>query len=364
MRLHRGDTGEVIRTRDQDDYMELYGYPFWQVLREAYVPVMMEVVKKYGVNLRLICRVKDIDQKATAVILDTGERIEADLIVGADGIRTIVRRSAVPGGDVPMDTYWNAYICRIPKEPILQDPELAFIMNEHALWMSANMDQVLNLITYCKRWKVVEPPELATWSNEKGKCVLIGDAAHAMIPAAAQGAGMGIEDGPAIAECLDRARNLSDIPRLLKAFETIRKPRTTRVKHQARANAEIFMVADPEAQRKRDHEWKSDPSNRTGYNLDKDKAEELKQGSLAKQNWLLGYDVYEVVSVIPPLRNKFCLANAVRRTKNWTEYWEFRVHEKGWHGNARAGSSYMNVLAMLVHMKRFMACVMREVLRY
>lgn len=223
---------------------------FWQVLREEYVPVMMDVVKEHGVNLRLGCRVQEIDHESTAVVLDTGERIEADLIVGGDGpstislsnhedsqllgIRSIVRRTAIPGGDVPMESSNNAYICRIPKDPILQDPELAFIMNEHALWMSSNriivsspfkdcLDltlffvaetdmtagdwsiegdvnemrakfhdydrrwiKVLNMITYCKKWKVVELPELETWSNEKGNCVLIGDAAHAMIPAAAQ----------------------------------------------------------------------------------------------------------------------------------------------------------------------------------
>lgn len=61
---------------------------FWQVLREEYVPVMMDVVKKHGVNLRLGCRVQEIDHEATAVVLDTGERIEADLIVGADGSST------------------------------------------------------------------------------------------------------------------------------------------------------------------------------------------------------------------------------------------------------------------------------------
>lgn len=46
--------------------------------------------------------------------------------------------------------------------------------------------KALNMITYCKRWKVVELPELETWSNEKGNCVIIGDAAHAVVPAAVQ----------------------------------------------------------------------------------------------------------------------------------------------------------------------------------
>ncbi len=133
-----------------------------------------------------------------------------------------------------MESSTNAYICRIPKKPLLEDPELAFIMNEHALWMSGNRiivsspfkdcldltllfvaetdieagdwsiegdvnemrarfsdydvrwQKVLDMVTYCKRWKVVELPELGAWSNERGNCVLIGDAAHAMVPAAAQ----------------------------------------------------------------------------------------------------------------------------------------------------------------------------------
>ncbi|KAF8848861.1 nucleotide-binding domain-containing protein [Acephala macrosclerotiorum] len=97
---------------------------FWQVLREEYVPVMMDVVKKHDVDLRLGCRIQDIDEKVTAVVLDTGERIEADLIVRADGIRSIVRHSVILGGDVPMETSNNAHICRIPKEPILQNLEL------------------------------------------------------------------------------------------------------------------------------------------------------------------------------------------------------------------------------------------------
>ncbi|KAE8448432.1 hypothetical protein EG329_009497 [Mollisiaceae sp. DMI_Dod_QoI] len=336
MRLHRGDTGEVIRARDIEDYVELYGYP--RILREEYVPVMMEVVKKHGVNLRLGCRVQETDQEATAVILDTGERIEADLIVGAD---------AIPGGGVELESSTNAYICRIPQEPLLQDPELAFIMNEHALWMSSNRVIVSSPFKDCLDLTLLYVAETdisaGDWSIEgdvQEMRARFSDYDIRWQNVLDKGAGMGIEDGAALAECLDRAESVSDIPRLLRAFETIRKPRTTRVKHVARTNAEVFMLSDPEAQRKRDDERKSDPSNKAGNNFDKGKVEKLKQGSLAKSNWLLGYDVYESVSV-GSLSVKVMIGlanNGVRRQiKSWIKYYEFRKHKRRRYGSANAG---------------------------
>jgi 2-polyprenyl-6-methoxyphenol hydroxylase-like FAD-dependent oxidoreductase len=55
--------------------------------------------------------------------------------------------------------------------------------------------------------------------------VLIGGAARGMLPYMAQGAAASIEDGAALAECLDRAESVLDLQRLLSAFEMIRKSR-------------------------------------------------------------------------------------------------------------------------------------------
>lgn len=61
--------------------------------------------------------------------------------------------------------------------------------------------------------------------THSGRVVLIGDAAHGMLPYMAQGAAVSIEDGAALAECPDRAESVSDLQRLLSAFEVIRKTR-------------------------------------------------------------------------------------------------------------------------------------------
>jgi salicylate hydroxylase len=90
--------------------------------------------------------------------------------------------------------------------------------------------------------------------SERGRVVIIGDAAHAMVPYLAQGgAAMSIEDGAALVECLERAcgdRNL--IPRALGAFESIRKPRCEIVQEASRGTGHRWHMPDGPEQQKRD----------------------------------------------------------------------------------------------------------------
>src|ERR1019366_4918624 len=68
--------------------------------------------------------------------------------------------------------------------------------------------------------------------------------AHGMLPYLAQGAATSIEDGAALAECLDRVQDISDIPNMLQAFQAIRKPRCEAIALGARANGDIWHMAD------------------------------------------------------------------------------------------------------------------------
>lgn len=63
---------------------------------------------------------------------------------------------------------------------------------------------------------------------------------------------MCIEDGASLAECLDRAATKSDIPTCIKAFETIRKPRTTLFSKTAEEHSKIMVSADPKEVESRD----------------------------------------------------------------------------------------------------------------
>lgn len=72
--------------------------------------------------------------------------------------------------------------------------------------------------------------------------VLIGDAAHAMMPFAAQGAAMAIEDAYELAQVASRAQSL---PEALSSFEAKRKPRIARARSQAAFNRFAYHAQGP-----------------------------------------------------------------------------------------------------------------------
>jgi len=67
---------------------------------------------------------------------------------------------------------------------------------------------------------------------------------------------MCLEDGASLAECLDRAATRSNISACLKAFETIRKPRTTLISKTGDEQSKIMVFKDPEVVKRRDEQRK------------------------------------------------------------------------------------------------------------
>ena len=94
------------------------------------------------------------------------------------------------------------------------------------------------------RWPlhVVDPD--GPWTSERG-IALIGDAAHATTPFAAQGAAMAIEDADVLASALHRNRN--DLPAALALYERERKPRVKRVVRRGAFNRFVWHASGPVA---------------------------------------------------------------------------------------------------------------------
>lgn len=80
-------------------------------------------------------------------------------------------------------------------------------------------------------WPLNEVPQGGRWTMN-GRLVLIGDAAHALTPHAAQGAAMAIEDAAALAHCLAAEEQAT----ALATFERLRKPRLARVARRGDLN--------------------------------------------------------------------------------------------------------------------------------
>jgi salicylate hydroxylase len=97
-------------------------------------------------------------------------------------------------------------------------------------------------------WALHDRAELPRWSD--GCVTLLGDACHPMLPMMAQGAAQSIEDGAALASLLKAMPD--DIANALARYETLRKPRATKLQQASAANRTRFHLPDGPEQQKRD----------------------------------------------------------------------------------------------------------------
>jgi 2-polyprenyl-6-methoxyphenol hydroxylase-like FAD-dependent oxidoreductase len=204
------------------------------------------------------------DPDGVVVELDGGETVRGDLLVGADGLHSIVRaglwgherprysgytawRAAVrfdmPGGasetwgygarfgQAAMSggrLYWFA--TKNSAEGQRADDEKADLLHTFRGW-HAPVEAIIAATdpSAILRNDIVDRPPLRRWG--RGRVTLVGDAAHPMTPNLGQGACQAIEDALALALSLDRHRG---IPEALGSYEAMRIPRTSAIVARSR----------------------------------------------------------------------------------------------------------------------------------
>ena len=113
-------------------------------------------------------------------------------------------------------------------------------MEVHLTRWHKDFRSLLSYRTRWTRWPLYYVPE-GGWV--KGPAVLAGDAAHAMLPFAAQGAVMGIEDGAVLGRCLAPAREgAASIEMAFREFEKLRTDRVRRTSRLAAMNRLIYHL--------------------------------------------------------------------------------------------------------------------------
>lgn len=323
----------------------MYGYPYWLIHRADYQRILFDAAVALGAEVILSTRIASVDQEKPSVTTTEGKEFVADVVVGADGIRSKVRECIFPELSIqPTSTANCAFRATVPVEVMMADPQTAELMtdvNANA-WIGADrhvmaypirkgamynlvmchpgqakpgewnvpgdVDQmkatyadfgplirkVITKVTSCLRWTLADLPPLPTWLSESGQVVLIGDAAHAMVPFLAQGASMSIEDGACLAECLSRVETPGDIPRYLEFFEQLRKPRTERIQLGSRSNGDMWHVKDGPEQELRDRALGRDDFNEdVGSDAGSDAGNPNPWSNKDFQPWLFGYDVFK-----------------------------------------------------------------------
>jgi len=98
-----------------------------------------------------------------------------------------------------------------------------------------------------RKWALFTVPDGGEWT--KGAVALLGDAAHAMLPFAAQGAGMAIEDAAVLAKCLGETQNEGGptIAAAMQRYARRRRSRVSRVQRAARQAGRIYHLTGPMA---------------------------------------------------------------------------------------------------------------------
>ena len=91
-------------------------------------------------------------------------------------------------------------------------------------------------------WPLLDVPGNRAWRHLDNRVLLIGDAAHAMLPYAAQGAAMAIEDAAVLANRLASELHLSQA---LIAYEADRRPRIRRVARRVAFHRRVYHMPTP-----------------------------------------------------------------------------------------------------------------------
>ncbi|EKG13769.1 Monooxygenase FAD-binding protein [Macrophomina phaseolina MS6] len=144
--------------------------------------------------------------------------------------------------------------------------------------------KVISLIDKTLKWPLMSGSKLPTWIAPSKKLLILGDAAHAMLPYMSQGAAMAVEDAAAIAEALSLAGSRKDVSKALGVFEKERMKRAGDMQTASLLNGVIWHFADGPVQRARDASMRAEIEGRVIV-------ESANQWSdPATQLWCYGYD--------------------------------------------------------------------------
>jgi 2-polyprenyl-6-methoxyphenol hydroxylase-like FAD-dependent oxidoreductase len=288
--------GEIARLPLGEAASLRAGAPYWVVHRaDLQAALQAQVNDSPDIDLRLGCQFEDVAShaKGLTVIQRRGNARQPELavaLIGADGIWSAVRNHLFPQVQpqfsgliawrgtldattlpreytAPRVQLWmgpNAHLVAYPISGARQINVVAIVPGtwNRPGWSSpgdanelksafasqrwpATARMLVGAVDEWRRWALFTLPDLGEWSS--GAVTLLGDAAHAMLPFAAQGAGMAIEDAAVLAGCLSQSTgdNIADIPAALKRYGRLRRGRVQRVQRAARQQGRIYHLTGP-----------------------------------------------------------------------------------------------------------------------
>ncbi|KEQ97889.1 hypothetical protein AUEXF2481DRAFT_62949, partial [Aureobasidium subglaciale EXF-2481] len=258
------------------------------------------------------------DETQAGIVLEGGEKVYADVVIGSDGVRSKARQLVLGYDDRPKPSGYAVFRAWFPNTDMMADartrkfcangdtfqgwigPDVHFLFStikggkdccwvmthkddndiEESWSLPGKMEDVYKVIDgwdplckaivektpSCVDWKLVYRDPLPRWVSDHGRTCLLGDSAHPFLPTSAQGATQALEDGVTLAYCL-KVAGKSQIPAALRAFQDIRYERVKAVQKTGETTRDMWHKAD----------WdrvKDDP----------------KSVQMPREDWILGHD--------------------------------------------------------------------------
>jgi 2-polyprenyl-6-methoxyphenol hydroxylase-like FAD-dependent oxidoreductase len=295
-------SGELVTALDVGKpFRDHYDYPYVVMHRGDLLQVLLDACRSTtGITLetsRTVCAVDDSDGYARVTCTD-GRKYDAGLVIGADGLWSILRKLIVNDGD-PVCSEYVAYRGAIPIEEMSEHagldnvvvwtgPNMHLVqyplrrgelynqvavfksnryrpdrddwgtpeeLDDHFSIAAAPVRRALLTIKRDRRWPMYDRLPVESW--HRNRIVLLGDAAHPMLQYLAQGANQALEDAIAFGDAL--AAHPDDIPGAIAAYEAARIGHTSRVVTSARAWGDLWHVPQDEiAARDARFAWRSE----------------------------------------------------------------------------------------------------------
>ncbi|KAL0939925.1 uncharacterized protein CTRU02_206535 [Colletotrichum truncatum] len=353
------------RWRDVKPFTETKAVPDGAIRKPADRPALQRITYEAAVAagaeyLFSKAVVQILDQKGIRLLVKAADNSEysADLVIGADGVKSVVRKLMFPDQDmravvtpecifqtevklrnVLLDTV--AAPLGIPSHHLIFGPgrycvgrptrhgtmrlllcdfrygdsstdedlvdgtwnsdgdpaEVRKIFEDFGAPLRAYIECVVRGGYPIDKWRVATAPKMESWLGFGGRCALIGDAAHAMVPHTAMGASQGIEDGLAMSTALRGIITREDLPLILKKWESLRKPRAEKMFELGKQNVAMFSLPDGLEQEIRDAKLSTD--GLTGHATNWDDVvmdEDATHRSPEFTKWAMCYDVVAEVS--------------------------------------------------------------------
>ena len=275
------DEFQVGRIPTGDAFRARFGNPYAVIHRADVHKSLLEGAQASDrIEVQTSCCVQRVEQDDDSVtVVDTqGQRHRGVALVGADGVKSAVRRqhvgdearvsghvvyrAVVDKKDFPVDLQWNAASiwvgpnCHLVHYPLRGGEQYNVVVTFHSRdkeeWsvregspeevqsyfggICARARQLIDLPKDWKRWATADREPIGQWTY--GRATLLGDAAHATLQYLAQGACMALEDAVTLGEALRVHDN--DFAKAFALYQRNRIARTARIVLSAREMGRIF----------------------------------------------------------------------------------------------------------------------------